>query len=130
VRGSSAATTDGFRRGGFLGAAPIGCDSPSEDAALPRTRHAVYRQTQSSNHNSLLAGELFGVRALGEIFGLLGLAATIGGAIGGTGAGVLFDRAGSYDDVFAICVGLSWLGAILILFVRPTPRVAPAIDAP
>jgi sugar phosphate permease len=52
--------------------------------------------------SALLAGELFGVRALGEIFGLLGLAATIGGAVGGTGAGLLFDRTGSYDAVFIV----------------------------
>lgn len=68
---------------------------------------------------ALLVGDLFGVRALGEIFGLLGLVATIGGAIGVTGAGLLFDRAGSYDAVFAVCIALSWLGAVIILFVRP-----------
>jgi MFS family permease len=70
---------------------------------------------------ALLVGDLFGIRALGEIFGLLGLIATIGGAIGGTGAGLLFDRAGSYDVVFALCVALAWLGAVLILLVRPIP---------
>jgi sugar phosphate permease len=73
---------------------------------------------------ALLVGDLFGIRALGEIFGLLGLIATIGGAIGVTGAGLIFDRAGSYDAVFAVCVALSWLGAVLILFVRP-PSQAP-----
>jgi len=80
--------------------------------------------------SALLAGELFGARALGEVFGLLGLAATIGGAIGGTGAGLLFDRTGSYDSVFAICIALSWLGAILILCVRPIPDVEPDSAAP
>jgi MFS family permease len=68
---------------------------------------------------ALLVGDLFGSRALGEIFGLLGLVATIGGAIGVTGAGLLFDQARSYDVVFAVCIALSWLGAVLILFVRP-----------
>jgi len=68
---------------------------------------------------ALLVGDLFGIRAMGEIFGVLGLIATIGGAIGVTGAGLLFDRAGSYDVVFAICVALSWLGAVLIVLVRP-----------
>jgi MFS family permease len=68
---------------------------------------------------ALLVGDLFGIRALGEIFGLLGLIATIGGAIGVTGAGLLFDRAGSYDIVFPVCVALSWLGAVLVLLVRP-----------
>ena len=68
---------------------------------------------------ALLVGHLFGVRALGAIFGLLGLPATIGGAIGATGAGVLFDRAGSYDSVFALCVALSVIGAVLMSLVQP-----------
>ncbi len=71
--------------------------------------------------SSLLVGDLFGVQALGEIFGLLGLAATIGGAIGGTGAGLLFDAAGSYDAVFALSVALSVLAAGLMLLVK-APR--------
>jgi MFS family permease len=67
---------------------------------------------------ALLVGDLFGVRALGEIFGMLGLAGTTGGALGGTGAGLLFDALGSYNGVFALCIGLSLLGAVLILLVR------------
>ncbi len=67
---------------------------------------------------ALLVGDLFGVRALGEIFGMLGLAGTTGGALGGTGAGMLFDAFGSYNGVFALCIGLSLLGAGLILLVR------------
>jgi MFS family permease len=72
--------------------------------------------------SALLVGELFGVRALGEIFGLLGLAATIGGAVGGTGAGLLFDRAGSYDSVFALALILCLVGMVLILSVKAPAR--------
>jgi sugar phosphate permease len=75
---------------------------------------------------ALLVGDLFGIQAMGEIFGLLGLIATIGGAIGVTGAGVLFDRLGSYDAVFAVCIALCVLGAVLILFVRPIRDAAAA----
>jgi sugar phosphate permease len=75
----------------------------------------------------LLVGDFFGMRALGEVFGLLGLAATIGGAVGGTGAGFLFDRTGSYDVVFALCVGLVLFGCALMLMVR-RPRL-PGSDA-
>jgi len=78
---------------------------------------------------ALLVGDLFGIRALGEIFGLLGLIATIGGAIGVTGAGVLFDRMGSYDAVFAVCIALCSLGAVLILFVRPIQHAEAAAAA-
>jgi len=67
---------------------------------------------------ALLVGDLFGVRALGEIFGMLGLAGTTGGALGGTGAGLLFDALGSYNGVFALCIGLSLVGAVLILLVH------------
>jgi len=71
---------------------------------------------------ALLVGDLFGIRALGEIFGMLGIAGTAGGAIGGAGAGMLFDAFGSYNGVFALGIGLSLLGAVLILLVpRPAP---------
>lgn len=72
--------------------------------------------------SALLVGDLFGVQALGEIFGFLGLAATIGGAIGGTGAGLLFDAAGSYNAVFALSVALSVLAAALMLLVKAPRR--------
>lgn len=77
---------------------------------------------------ALLVGDLFGGVALGEIFGVLGLAGTTGGALGGTGAGLLFDAFGSYDGVFVLSIGLSLLGAVLILFVRrPAPQPPLAI---
>jgi len=66
----------------------------------------------------LLAVDLFGLRAFGEIFGLLGLVATAGGAIGVTGAGLLFDAAGSYDSVFATCIALCAVATALMLLVR------------
>jgi MFS family permease len=66
----------------------------------------------------LLVADLFGVRALGEVFGLLGLAATVGGAVGGAGAGLLFDLLESYDGVFAIGIALCVIGAVLMLRVR------------
>lgn len=74
---------------------------------------------------ALLVGHLFGVRALGEIFGMLGLAATVGGALGGIGAGLLFDAFGNYDGVFALAIGLALLGAVLILLVRRPPAAQP-----
>ncbi len=74
---------------------------------------------------ALLVGDLFGGRALGEIFGMLGLAGTIGGAAGATGAGLMFDALGNYNAVFAVCIGLSLLGAGMILLVRrPLPALA------
>ena len=72
--------------------------------------------------SALLVADLFGVRALGEIFGLLGLAATIGGAAGGMGAGLLFDATGNYTIVFALSLALCLLGAVLMLLVKTPPR--------
>lgn len=66
----------------------------------------------------LIVAEIFGMRAMGEIFGILGVTATLGGALGATGAGVMFDLTGSYDFVLAVCVALSGLGALLVGRVR------------
>ncbi|RMF22473.1 MAG: MFS transporter [Deltaproteobacteria bacterium] len=71
----------------------------------------------------LQVAHLFGVRALGEVFGLLGLAATLGGAIGGAGAGLLYDRLGSYDLVLAVAVGMSLVATVMMTRVqRPARR--------
>jgi MFS family permease len=72
----------------------------------------------------LVVSDLFGVRALGEIFGILGIAATLGGAAGGFGAGLLFDLTGDYDLVLALCMALFVIGAALMLLVR-APRTPP-----
>jgi len=69
----------------------------------------------------LIIGEIFGVRSMGQVFGLLGAVATLGGAVGGTGAGAAFDHTGGYGLVLAVAVALSAIGAILMLFVR-TPQ--------
>ncbi len=74
--------------------------------------------------SGLLIGDLFGMRTLGEIYGLAGLFATVGGAVGGTGAGIIFDRAGSYDSAFVICIALAAAGAVLMLLVR-RPQAPP-----
>ncbi|MFI5398827.1 MAG: MFS transporter [Candidatus Binatia bacterium] len=75
--------------------------------------------------SALLVAECFGVRALGEIFGLLALAATIGGAVGGTAAGVLFDMTGSYDIAFGLGVVLCGAGCVLMALAKPpASRVA------
>jgi len=50
----------------------------------------------------LIVAECFGLRALGTIFGVLGVSAVIGGAIGPVLAGFIFDRTGSYYYAFLI----------------------------
>lgn len=65
----------------------------------------------------LLVADLFGIRALGAIFGLLGIAYMIGAALGPTVAGYLFDLSGSYEIVFILSLALTLIGSALILLV-------------
>ena len=51
-----------------------------------------------------LIAELFGPRSLGSIIGSLELFLTIGGAIGISMAGIIFDATGSYAIPFLICI--------------------------
>jgi MFS family permease len=79
--------------------------------------------------SALLVADLFGARALGEIFGLLALAATLGGALGGTGAGLLFDLTGTYTIPFALGVALCAVGCVLMLLVRPPGSSQSIVDS-
>jgi sugar phosphate permease len=72
----------------------------------------------------LFVAAVFGVRALGEIFGVLAIAATLGGAVGPWLAGVLFDRTGSYETVLPLAVAATLVAAVLIGVV-PAPRGRP-----
>jgi MFS family permease len=72
----------------------------------------------SASSVPLLLAELYGVRSLGGIFGLLAIGATLGGAIGGWGAGLLHDQTGSYDLVLALCTACVLIGMLLIALLR------------
>jgi len=62
---------------------------------------------------SLLTGELFGLKSLGIITATLMLAGSIGGAISAPLAGAIFDSTGKYDIAFYLCIGMAALGTIL-----------------
>ena len=66
-----------------------------------------------------LAGYLFGTRLLAEMLGIINISAFVGGAIGASLAGFIFDKTGSY--YFAFLLGaFSWaLSGVLSLFVKP-----------
>jgi MFS family permease len=51
-----------------------------------------------------LIAEFFGFRSLGAIMGSLELLLTIGGAIGVSMAGIIFDTTGTYTTSFVICI--------------------------
>ena len=50
----------------------------------------------------LIVGECFGLKAMGTIFGVLAIAAVLGGAIGPLLAGFIFDTMGTYYPAFVI----------------------------
>lgn len=51
-----------------------------------------------------LISRIFGSRSLGTIFGSLEIFLTVGGAIGISIAGIIFDATGSYNTPFVICI--------------------------
>ena len=74
-----------------------------------------------------LCARLFGTRWLATIFGLVFLGHQIGGFSGAYLGGVIFDRTGSYDSMWLICIAAGLFAALVHLPLRePTPRPIPA----
>ena len=63
----------------------------------------------------------FGVRNMAMLSGIVFFVHQVGGFLGGWLGGYLYDRAGSYDGVWAIAVGLSVLAAAVNLPIREEP---------
>lgn len=73
---------------------------------------------------SMVTAELFGLKSLGLIFGSVMLVGTIGGSLGATLAGVIFDLTESYQLAFLIGIAIAVIATIfsMALFrykVRP-----------
>jgi MFS family permease len=69
----------------------------------------------------LVTVEYFGLFAMGAIFGLILLGATIGGVIGPWLAGFIFDLTGRYFWGFVSGALSMLLGLVLVIFLRPGP---------
>jgi MFS family permease len=67
---------------------------------------------------SLVPAELFGLRSLGTIVGVVMFSFTIGGAIGPVLAGRIFDVTGSYSISFMTCAAVGITGIILSALLR------------
>jgi len=66
-----------------------------------------------------LAGYLFGTKLLAEMLGIINISAFVGGAVGASLAGFIFDKTGSYYIAFLLAA-FSWaLAGVLSLFVKP-----------
>lgn len=67
---------------------------------------------------SPLVAEYFGIRSHGVLFGIVAFAGTVGGSVGPTLAGLLFDITGSYKWAFWTCTALLLTGLGLLLSLR------------
>jgi len=68
---------------------------------------------------SPITAELFGLRSLGTIVGVVMFSFTVGGAIGPVLAGSIFDMSGSYNPAFLACAIISATGIILSSILKP-----------
>ncbi|WP_129790653.1 MFS transporter [Sphingosinicella sp. CPCC 101087] len=75
-----------------------------------------------------LIGQIFGVRYLSTLYGIVFLSHQVGSFFGAWLAGYVYDRSGSYDAVWAATIVLAIVAALLHLPIRDTAvhRVQPA----
>ena len=69
---------------------------------------------------SPVAAEYFGLKSLGVISGIVTFAWAIGGAIGPTAAGNIFDVSNSYFTAFTLSAILSLIAVIILLQLKPS----------
>jgi MFS family permease len=72
--------------------------------------------------NTPITAELFGLRSIGAILGMVIFISSVGGALGPIVASCILDINGSYQLVFRICAGASVAGLILAVLLRPPRR--------
>ena len=82
----------------------------------------------------LMAAELFGVRVLGRLMGIILTADGVAEALSPTLIGTLRDRTGDYRTGFFLLIGIALLGSIAVAFLSRRPlafseRLAPAAEA-
>lgn len=69
---------------------------------------------------SPLVAELFGMRAHGLLYGTVTFAGTVGGAMGPTAAGAIYDLTGSYRPAFLLLIVLVLFAAGAIASINPS----------
>lgn len=70
---------------------------------------------------TFLAGRYFGLRNFGQIFGVLFASLLVGVSLGPLTFGWVFENAGAYTTILAICVGLITLAAAITKTLPPYP---------
>lgn len=68
-----------------------------------------------------LVGQIFGVRYLSTLFGIVFMSHQVGAFLGAWGAGYIFTRTGSYDLAWSISIGIALLAGLLNLPIRDVP---------
>ncbi len=66
----------------------------------------------------VLVGRCFGERDFGKIMGLVMVGFAVGIILGPTSAGKIFDKTGSYEGAFYLCIACALLSAVLALLIR------------
>jgi len=74
----------------------------------------------------LLTADYLGMKNFGAIYGVLNITGTVGGAIGPVGAGIYFDRWGTYVPVFYSFIAMMLGGVVVALFMKSVSRRAGA----
>jgi MFS family permease len=68
---------------------------------------------------SPMVAEWFGTGSHGMLFGIVLFCGTLGGSVGPLVAGRIFDVTGSYQTVFLMLTGLTVIGFVLMMWLRP-----------
>ena len=68
-----------------------------------------------------LCSRYFGVKAFGQIYGIMFSAFMLGGAIGPAALGLYYDRVGSYDGGLYVLPAMALIATLLVLLLGPFP---------
>ena len=74
-----------------------------------------------------LVGKLHGIRYVATLFGIVMLSHQVGGFLGASLGGYLFERTGSYDWLWYIDIMLAVGAALIHLPIREAPKLRPAL---
>jgi MFS family permease len=71
-----------------------------------------------SSQVTVLISDVFGVRSIGVLMGIIGVGWTLGAAIGPAVGGLVFDSTGNYGTAFLICAVTMVLATLFVALIR------------
>ena len=69
-----------------------------------------------------LIGDVFGMRSLGAIMGVMTAGWALGAAVGPAMGGYIFDMSGNYFAAFSAAAGFTLITALFVALIRKTPK--------